>query len=94
MLCYFGRANLSINYAERVSLSVAASESDFCVACVPNLYYVGNDTIDNKMFHIMVMDQLGPSLEDLFQSCKRNFDLKTVLQIAIQMVSSFSDRRF
>jgi hypothetical protein len=31
----------------------------------------------------MVMDMLGKSLEDLFQECRRKFDLKTVLQVGI-----------
>ena len=54
---------------------------------MPGLYYIGTDTsVANMQFHVMVMDLLGPSLEDLFQSCKRNFDLKTVLMIAIQLV--------
>lgn len=40
--------------------------------CVPGLYYVGTDTsMEKQHFHVMVMDMLGPSLEDLFQACKR-----------------------
>jgi hypothetical protein len=55
-----------------------------CIVGLPKLYYYAHE----GDYNVMVIDLLGPSLEDLFEYCKRKFNLKTVLMLAIQMVNN------
>eukprot|EP00345_Euplotes_harpa_P005753 CAMPEP_0168320976 /NCGR_PEP_ID=MMETSP0213-20121227/1995_1 /TAXON_ID=151035 /ORGANISM="Euplotes harpa, Strain FSP1.4" /LENGTH=219 /DNA_ID=CAMNT_0008322537 /DNA_START=87 /DNA_END=747 /DNA_ORIENTATION=+ len=65
---------------------------------IPSVYYYGTEGDYNCMvidilgpsledlFDTAIIDILGPSLEDLFDYCKRKFSLKTVVMVGDQMV--------
>lgn len=50
---------------------------------VPNIKWFGKISQNP----ILIMDYLGPNLDDLFDFCKRKFTLKTVLMIALQILN-------
>lgn len=50
---------------------------------IPNVHWYGKE----GDYNVLVVDLLGPSLEDLFNHCGRKFQLKTVLLLADQLIS-------
>ncbi|KAJ3164731.1 casein kinase I [Geranomyces variabilis] len=49
---------------------------------VPQCYYFGQEGLHS----VLVIDLLGPSLEDVFDLCGRSFSLKTVCMLAKRMI--------
>ncbi|GFP98913.1 casein kinase i isoform delta-like [Phtheirospermum japonicum] len=52
---------------------------------IPNVRWFGVE----GDYNFLVMDLLGPSLEDLFNFCSCKLSLKTVLMLADQMACKF-----
>jgi len=60
---------------------------------LPRVYNFGTE----HEFNYMIMEKLGPSLEDLFNKCNKRFSMKTVIMIADQMIQRIQflhSRRF
>ena len=57
----------------------------YCVSCPDVSCHCYRWYGQEKDYNVLVMDLLGPSLEDLFNFCGRRFTMKTVLMLADQV---------
>ncbi|CAL0323094.1 unnamed protein product [Lupinus luteus] len=62
---------------------VSDSSCTWILGGIPSLKWCGSDGDNN----VLVIEILGPSLEDLFYYCGKKFSLKTVLMLADQMLT-------
>lgn len=76
VLCFF------LSISSFITMFLISYDSLIMAAGVPNIKWFGVE----GDYNTLVMDLLGPSLEDLFNFCSRKLSLKSVLMLADQMV--------
>ncbi|VDO93633.1 unnamed protein product [Schistosoma curassoni] len=86
----FGSIFLGVNIVtgEEVAIKMERVRTRHCQLYferIPRIQFYGLDGVRN-LYHAMVIELLGPSLEDLFTFCGRRFTMKTVLMLADQML--------
>ena len=76
--------SLSISFYRSLSLSLYLSQINIVTSItdgIPAVKWFGSE----GDYNVLVIDLLGPSLEDLFNYCGKKFSLKTVLMLADQV---------
>lgn len=77
-----------LEYIEVADKAWIFTNLSYIAVGIPTIKWCGSE----GDYNVMVMELLGPSLEDLFNFCSRRFTLKTVLLLADQMVSAIHRR--
>lgn len=79
------RVAIKLEKADNINFSQLLHEARLYqrLQWTPKVHWYG--TVDT--YNIMVMDLMGPSLEDLFQFCHKKFSVKTVLMLAKDMLA-------
>ena len=78
--------NVEWHQLRRCSCSLTPLFTHLLLVGVPQVHYFGQEGLHN----VLVIDLLGPNLEDLFDMCGRKFTVKTVCMVAKQMVRLIS----
>lgn len=86
--CFRGDVSTHFFYRD-YSLSFILFFIELSVDGIPGVKWFGSE----GDYNVLVIDLLGPSLEDLFNYCGKRLSLKTVLMLAEQMVVFFQTNK-